>query len=103
MIVLNTSFHVHVSLADKFKAWVRQIYIPSAISSGLLKSPRFTALLIEVQEDCLSYAVSFEALNIEDAVKWHDNEGAGLRGELHRRFGEGVVFFTTYMEELPLS
>ena len=102
MIILNTSFHVHVSLADKFKAWVRQSYIPAAKSSGLLKSPRFAALLIEVQEDCLSYAVSFEAANIEDAVKWHDNEGAALRSELHRSFGEGVVFFTTYMEELSL-
>ncbi|MDE6061585.1 MAG: DUF4286 family protein, partial [Duncaniella sp.] len=55
MIILNTSFHVHASLADKFKVWVRQSYIPAAKSSGLLKSPRFAALLIEVQEDCLSY------------------------------------------------
>lgn len=103
MIVLNTSFHVHASLADKFKTWVRQSYIPSAKASGLLGSPRFATLLIEVQEDCLSYAVSFEARNIEDAIKWHDNEGADLRAELHRQFGEGIVFFTTYMEELSLS
>ena len=103
MLILNTSFHVHTSLDDQFKAWVRRDYIPSATTSGLLSSPRFAALLIEVQEDCVSYAVSFEAETAENAVRWHDGEGAALRGELQRRFGEGVVFFTTYMEELPLE
>lgn len=103
MLILNTSFHVHINLDEKFKAWVRQDYIPSAMASGRLSAPRFAALLIEVQEDCVSYAVSFEAATAEDAVAWHDNEGATLRGNLQRRFGEGVVFFTTYMEELPLD
>lgn len=103
MIILNTSFHVHVSLDSKFRDWVRTQYIKSALNSGLLKSPRFAAIMIEVQEDCMSYAVSFEAETIEKAVEWHDGAGATLRAELHQRFGEGVVFFTTYMEELPLD
>ena len=103
MIILNTSFHVHVSLDEQFKAWVRNIYIPEALASGKLASPRFAALLIEVQEDCVSYAVSFEAATAEDAVKWHDNAGARLRAILHQSFGEGVVFFTTYMENLSLK
>ncbi|MCM1356635.1 MAG: DUF4286 family protein [Staphylococcus sp.] len=102
MIILNTSFHVHVSLDEKFKSWVREVYIPSAMSSQLLASPRFAAILIEVQEDCVSYAVSFEAATAEDAVSWHDGEGAELRDGLRKMFGEGVVFFTTYMESLPL-
>ncbi|MCM1076758.1 MAG: DUF4286 family protein [Bacteroides sp.] len=103
MIILNTSFHVHTSLDSYFKKWVRDVYIPGAIASGLLTSPRFAALLIEVQEECVSYAVSFEAENVEDAVKWHDNEGAEMRAALHCRFGERVVYFTTYMETLPLK
>lgn len=103
MIILNTSFHVHVSLDSRFREWVRTQYIKSALDSGLLKSPRFASIMIEVQEDCMSYAVSFEAETTESAVEWHDGAGAALRAELHRRFGEGVVFFTTYMEELPLD
>lgn len=103
MIILNTSFHVHVSLDSRFREWVRTSYIRSALKSGLLKSPRFASIMIEVQEGCLSYAVSFEAETIEKAVEWHDGEGAALRSELHKHFGEGVVFFTTYMEELPID
>lgn len=102
MIILNTSFHVHVSLDNKFREWVRREYIPSALSSGLLSSPRFASLLIEVQDDCVSYAVSFESQSTESAVEWHDGEGARLRSEVHREFGNGIVFFTTYMEELPV-
>lgn len=103
MIILNTSFHVHVSLDDQFKSWVRQTYIPGALASGMLSAPRFASLLIEVQEDCVSYVVSFEAPTAEAAIEWHDGKGAELRAALHRRFGEGVVFFTTYMEELDLK
>lgn len=102
MIILNTSFHVHSSLDAEFKKWVKDTYLPSALSSGLFSSPRFASIMIEVQEDCRSYAVSLEAENIEDAAAWHDSLGAGLRAELHKRFGDAVVFFTTYMEELPL-
>lgn len=100
MIILNTSFHVHVSLDDEFQKWVRDIYIPSALSSGLLYSPRFASIMIEVQDECRSYAVSLEAENVEDAAAWHDSLGADLRVGLQKRFGDAVVFFTTYMEEL---
>ncbi len=103
MIILNTSFHVHVSLDSRFRQWVKAEYIKSALESGLLTSPRFASIMIEVQEDCVSYAVSFEAETVEKAVEWHDGEGAAIRGELHKKFGEGVVFFTTYMEELPID
>lgn len=103
MIIINTSFHVHVSLVDDFKTWVKDIYIPEALASGMVSTPRFMTLLIEVQEDCVSFAVSFEADTIEYATRWHDSDGAKLRDQLRQKFGDGVLNFSTYMDELPLN
>ena len=103
MYILNTTFHVHKSVDSEFKKWVRTEYIPSAINPRKLTQAGFARLMLEVQEDCSSYAISLKATSLEDAVDWYDNSGAELRRELYARFGEKVVFFTTCMEELPLN
>lgn len=102
MFVLNTTFHVHTDIGEDFSKWVREDYIPSAIKNGLLH-PCFMRLMLEVQADCTSYAVSLKARRAEDAVRWHDNEGAELRRNLYDSFGDKVVFFTTCMEELSIN
>lgn len=103
MIILNTTFHIHVSISDEFLRWVRESYFPSALASGLLTDPVLARLLIQVQEDAEGYAVQLRAASTEDAARWHDGEGDRLRRELTTRFGQRLVFFTTYMEELPVS
>lgn len=103
MIVINTSFHVHIGLVDKFQAWIRQTYIPEALSSAIVSSPRFMSLLIDVQEDCDSYAVSFEAKTIDDAIKWQESKGAELMKTMHNKFGDGVLSFSTCMEDISLD
>lgn len=102
MIVINTTFHIHKSIENDFCRWVRNEYIPAALSSGWLSVPAFSHIMLEVQEDCSSFAVSFKARNVDDAAQWHDGEGANLRRSLNLRFGEKALFFSTYMDELPL-
>ena len=102
MTILNTTFHVHISIAEEFCRWVRDTYFPAALASGLLSDPIFARLLLQVQEDAEGYAVQLHATDPETAARWHDNEGDRLRRELTARFGQRLVFFTTYMEKLPL-
>lgn len=102
MTILNTTFHVHISIADDFLHWVREVYFPAAINSGLLSEPVLARILIQVQEDAEGYAVQLKAADVDTAARWHDSEGDRLRRELTARFGERLVFFTTYMEELTV-
>lgn len=103
MIILNTTFHVHESVADSFKAWVRLTYFPQAANESNLLNPVFTRLLIEVHEGYESFAVQLMAPTIDDAVNWHDGKAAELRAILNNKYGEKVLFFTTYMELLPID
>lgn len=102
MIILNTTFHVHSSVEDKFLRWVRVNYIPQALSSGVLHSPSLARILIDVEPESVSFALQFSAENIDDASRWHDRDGEILRRRLSGVFGDRIVYFTTYMENLTL-
>ncbi len=102
MIVLNTTFHVHISADACFHNWVTTKYLPNGKKADLV-SPSFLRLMINVQEECNSYAISFKAATIEDAINWHDGEGADMRNELCKKYGDKILFFTTYMDELSIE
>ena len=38
--------------------------------------------------------------NLNDATRWHDVDATALRNEIKSRWGQRVLFFTTYMEIL---
>lgn len=102
MIILNTTYYVHSSVDSEFRRWVRDEYFPSALSNHGLSSPVFAALLVEPQEGMAGYAVQLSASTRPDAESWHDGPAASLRADLSSRFGQKVLFFTTYMETIDL-
>lgn len=100
--ILNTTFHIHCSLRNALIEWLRNEYIPSAQSSGLLSNPRIARVLGGKAEDAegASVACQLEADTLFDARRWHDKEGAQLRAEAIRKFGNmNLAFFTTYLQD----
>lgn len=103
MIILNTTYYIHSSVDAEFRRWVRDEYFPSALSQCGLQSPVFATLLIEPQEGMAGYAVQLSATSREVATNWHDGPAAALRSQLSSRFGQKVLFFTTYMETIDID
>jgi len=99
MIIINTTFYVHESIAGQFVQWIKDEYIPSALEAGL-KEPVVARLMMEPQEGMSGYAVQFASDEIAGAQLWHDDKAAALRGVLSGRYGDRILFFTTYMERL---
>lgn len=100
MIILNTTFYVHLSVDVQFRQWVTEEYFPSALAEGKLSDPGIARILGDPQDGMSGYAVQLMAEDIDSARYWHDNHAAGLRGQLGEKFGQKVLFFTTYMEKL---
>ena len=98
MTLLNTTFHVHKSVDALFIKWVKEIYLPVAMDSGLFKNPLFTRIMTEVDPEATSYAVQLQASSHSDAEAWHHSTAAQLKDALAREVGERVLHFTTYME-----
>ncbi len=87
-------------LTAEFEEWVRSKYIPEACRSACLCNPVFTRLLTEIDPGTAGYAVQFTTPSLEEAGKWHDNEGAIIKEEFMGRHNGRIVFFTTFMEVL---
>ncbi|MDE6066088.1 MAG: DUF4286 family protein [Duncaniella sp.] len=100
MIILNTTFYVHESIDGEFRRWIECEYFPSASAHGGLEQPVMAKILMEPQEGMNGYAVQCLAPDIAKAQSWHDSHAAELRGALSAKFGQKVLFFTTYMERI---
>ena len=98
MVLLNTTFHVHKSVDALFVKWVKEIYLPVAMQSGIFSNPLFTRIMTQVDPEATSYAVQLQASSHSEAEKWHDISAAKLKDALSREVGERVLHFTTYME-----
>lgn len=98
MILLNTTFVLHTPLEAEFLDWVKNVYLVSAASAGVFGTPVVARVLTRIEPDTESIAVQLPADDMNAAQRWHDETAAILRDDVHSRWGERMMFFTTYME-----
>lgn len=102
MIILNTSFHLLASHETEFVDWAKNTYIPAAKKSGLFGEIALIKILTEVDPAAKAYAIQLKSESMAEASRWHDDTASLLKDDLTARWGEEVVYFTTYMEQLDL-
>lgn len=100
MTILNTTFIVADHLMEQFLAWARQAYMPALRAAGIFTAPTMAKVLAKVEPGTTSIAIQARCHALEEATRWHDETAALLKDDLTARFGQQVLFFTTYMEVL---
>ena len=85
MIAINTTFHIPCRIKPQFVRWLR-------LRGGSEETP-----------DHMSMACQLTAPTLAAAKNWHDGHGAVLRSEMHRLWGKDVLYFTTYLEVIPVA
>lgn len=98
MIILNTSFHLLARHEPEFVEWAENHYMAAAKASGLFDESLLIKILTEVDPQLKAYSVQLKGKSLEDATRWHDDIAARLRSELTSRYGEDILYFSTYME-----
>ena len=102
MIIYNTTFHAEDDAAARFIDWLRSEYIPAAVASGHLSSPRLTRILANDGNPGKSYSLQFSADSMEALQDWYSTTGNNLVDALEKEFGQLVAGFSTLMEEVEL-
>ncbi|MEG0560489.1 MAG: DUF4286 family protein [Muribaculaceae bacterium] len=103
MIVFNTTYHAHNDSVEQFLKWIREEYIPVAITSEALKNPRLTLIMAhEDGDNGHSYSLQFDVSTVDELEKWYSETGAHLLSDMTSRFANNVVGFTTIMNILDL-
>lgn len=101
MTIVNTSFHIYRPIQNEFIDWIRLTYKTSAEEAGLIHT-RLARIDFEPDPETISFAFSAESDNERTAKQWNEGTAAQLRHDISSRYGEKVLFFTTYMEEVKL-
>ncbi len=102
MIVYNTTYHVDCDISGDFIDWMRHHYVPQAIASGLVESPRLLRLMGH-KEGGACFALQLEAPTLGQLQRWNQAVGKRLHEEMTRRFGTKVAGFATFMENIDLE
>jgi hypothetical protein len=97
MVLLNTTFHVHVTVQKAFIEWLRQEYQTAALATGYLTEPQLARVMGGDDPEGISFAYQLKAPTLGDAKRWHDDAAATLRSDMTSRWGQKVLFFTTYL------
>lgn len=104
MLVFYTTFHLSHKKYEEGLAYLRTVYIPAAIRSGLLRSPRLQRVVHEMEgAEGVSVSVQFGVSDEKTLQAWMRDEGTVLHQELIARFGEEMAGFSTLLEELELT
>lgn len=102
MLIFNTTLHLDDSVHDECLIFLKEIYIPQAISNGLLEQPSLARIDAQHEEHGISYAMQFKTENIDTLDKWAATTGEALSRKFNEKFGAKVAGFVTLLEEIPL-
>ncbi|MDE6317627.1 MAG: DUF4286 family protein [Muribaculaceae bacterium] len=98
MYLINTSFHAERSVADAIMEELRSGLMSKMEASTLFTGLLMAEILVEVDPECKSFTLQGMSGDLDKAVEWLHTEGASCLSELHKRYGQKVVFFTTPMK-----
>lgn len=100
MIIANTTFVVPEEKFGEFCKWGNAEYLEAIRKSGIFSGETMAKVLTTVEPGTLSVAVQARAESLEQAQRWFDEVAAELHLDLHKRFNQQLLFFTTFMEVL---
>lgn len=98
MYLYNTCFHTESSITETFVAWLKTIFIPEAMSSGLFSEASLGKIMLEIEPGTSSYTLQLKASELDRAREWNDTIGNSLRSVIIKKFGGKVVFFVSFIE-----
>lgn len=102
MLIFNTTLHLDDSIHNECLIFLKERYIPQAISNKMLEQPTLARIEAQHEKHGVSYAMQFKTQNIDILNNWAATIGEKLSEELNNKFGNKVAGFVTLLEEIPL-
>lgn len=97
MVILNTTFVLHIASTEAVVDWIRRTYMESAKKCGAC-GQMLTHILSPIEDGSECYALHLTFPELAAAEKWNEGVGKSLRKIMNDRWGEKALTFCTYME-----
>lgn len=96
---INTTFRIEKEIKEAFITWINASYIPSLADISKEFPPQFMRILTDDPESGMCFAV-LSKLSAEMCDIWESTTHPLLLTEMHSRWGDKALYFTTLMEEM---
>ncbi len=104
MIIYNTTFVFEDSIREEGVRFLKKVFIPRAIATGVAKEPQLACVLEqESLEQTENYAVQFKFDSRETLCRWEQEEGSECFAELQGRYRGKFGCFSTCLEVIALD
>ena len=100
MLLYNVTIGIDRAVEQQWLTWMRERYIPAALSSKLFLDSKMFKVLHDDDEATVSYSVQFFAQSIVEVSEYLEKFEPALGGELMNRFKDRHVAFRTLLEEV---
>jgi len=96
----NVTIGVDKEIEQDWLLWMRNYYLPKAMSSGAFVDHKIYKVLTHEDEGSVSYSVQYFSDAIEKIVFYLNNDGKVLVEELRSKFKDRHVVFNTLLQEM---
>jgi hypothetical protein len=94
MYIYNITFNLEESIEQDWQKYVKGIFIPAMLQSGLLQSALTSRIMVEEQQG-ISYSIQFTTKDSATLKQFIDAELYPILNKLHLKYAPKMVFFAT--------
>ncbi|MDR0537342.1 MAG: DUF4286 family protein [Tannerellaceae bacterium] len=101
MLSYNITFNIDDEIHAEAISYLRDVFIPSAISCGKLSKPQIWSIS-SISGECFgnNYALQFNVDTMESLADWIQTKEPRLMEDLREKFGETIVVFPTLLSAI---
>ncbi len=101
MIIYNVTLSILPEVETEVLSWLKKTHIPEVLDTNLFISGQMFKV-IENPDDRShnSYAIQYKLENWEKFEEYNNKHADALRAKTQNMFGERVLAFRTFLEEL---
>jgi hypothetical protein len=100
MIIYNVTTTVSESIHEQWLTWIQEQHIPDVLATGKFTSARLVRVLLENENDEITYAVQYTTDSKEKLEKYYKEDAPRLRNEAIRLFADKLFSFRTVLEHI---
>jgi hypothetical protein len=101
MIIYNVTVKVANDIATAWLDWLQKEHIPDMIATGCFTHANVLHLFEQDDQEGVTYAVQYHALNEDLYQKYLDAYALGMRKKGQEKWGDRFIAFRTVMKILP--
>jgi hypothetical protein len=98
MIIYNVTVKVEASIGKEWLQWMQEIHIPEVIATGYFHHYKILQLLETDESEGPTYAIQYEAKNLDDYNKYISECATELRQKTFDKWGNNFIAFRTLMQ-----